>query len=488
MEFSQPITTDQQEGAKSPLFPYREIILALLASFYGGGGFGDKFFTETSFLAVSLIIMVTSKKWMILIICTIIITTLFQPALIQSPLLLAGILFSAKKPIHGVIVLLGSAMQHIGAFNPYYIPLILILVSAFMLWRPFDSEKLAFKGITSALLAINILSAFLVTKSPEAHQGFDFPYRVDIAKMTGVQAPGNTYSSIDDQGDLSGSEILVLEHDPKHGLAEFNWSQQRLWTNNQYFGSPLLRIATSLDGYLYSNLGCRVQNSGIRLLGEAHRTEYNSYISKKSGKLIFSDSDFLNNGAIGYQPHLIQATFHKFSHAHFILYGTSLGFIFALWLKSKQTAITIMAAVSVTACIGLHYQKIDIRIVDRNAPWPHSNGIGGIAANVSEEEGIMKVGRTGRAKILGIARDCSATHQNEKVIVMEGGSTVTIGNSIYEALDLPKGIENGINDAIPVRKKGTTEIGSCIQQVGDILLIGTNSAKSNWKKIYDASK
>ena len=484
------LSTSENQGGepKAPLFRLPDTTLVLAASVYAGGGFGEKFVTQASFLVVLLLILVTSKRWMIPILATILVTSLIQPALIQSPPLLAAIFLCSKRPATAVLVLLGSAVQLIGGFNPYYLPLVLLPAAVFSLWKPKAVERPAFKGIATAMLLINLFPAFLITKSPEAHQGFAFPYRVDIAKMPGVLPPGNTYSSIDDHGDIAGSEIQVLEHDPGHGLAQFNWSQQRLWTQNQYYGSALLRIATELDGFLYSNLGCRVDNPDIRWLGEAHRSEYNSLIGKKGGKLVFSDSDFLTNGAIGYQKQLANAMFHRFSFAHFILFGTSIGFLLALWPRTRTVAMILLATVSISACIGLHNQVIDIRIVDDNAPWPHAKGIGGIGAEVDADRGIMTVARAGRARILGIGRDCSATHRDEKVIVMEGGSTVKIGSITFHALDLPLGNTDGITDAIPVRELGSNEPGKCIQKSGKIVLIGTNSARENWKAIYDASK
>lgn len=477
-----------REEPMAPPFWYQDIILATAASIYAGGGFGNKFCTEAAFLSAVLLLLVRFRRLMIPLMGVIVMTCILLPSLMQSPFLLAAILLQGKRPSHAILVLFGSALQLLGGFNPFYLPLILLPMGILSLFHTWAGECRSFKAVAFTLLIVNIAPAIIPLKAPEAHQGFAFPYRVDIAKMAGVSNPGTTYSSIDDHGDLVNSEVLVLEHDPAHGLAKFNWSQQRLWPQNQYYGSVLLRIAAGLDGYLYSNLGCRVENSGLRLLGEAHRSEYNSFISKSSGKLIFSDSDFLNNGAIGYQEHLTDALFRRFSYAHSILFGTAICFLLSLWNCTKTAAMILLATISIATCVALKNHKIDIRIIDDRAPWPHSQGIGGIASEVNAEQGILTVGRIGRARILGIARDATATQKNEKVIVMEGGSIVNIGSATFEALDYPLGKADGITDAIPIREIGSKDLGKCIQKTGNTILIGTNSARLNWKTIYDASK
>jgi hypothetical protein len=147
-----------------------------------------------------------------------------------------------------------------------------------------------------------------------------------------------------------------------------------------------------------------------------------------------------------------------------------------------------MATVLLTACIAINFQTVDIRICDNQSPWPHSKGIGGIGSDVSDDSGIKTVSRSGRAQILGIARNAFGSHRNEKVIVMEGGSSVKIGQTTYEALDLPLGESDGIIDAIPIRRIGSDDLGKCLQKIESIVLIGTNSARSNSKTIYDAAK
>jgi hypothetical protein len=472
----------------APLFRNVETLLWLLAAVYSGGAFGEKVLTQTAFLLILLIILVSSRKWEMGILAVIIGTSLIQPALMQCPFLISAILIYTKRPEKSALVMLGSALQLIGSLNPFYIPLFLLFPIGLTLWRPIKLQSHTFNATILALVLINLFPAFTHTRSPEAHQGFAFPYRIDIAKMQGVNPPGATYSSIDNHGDIATSEIQVLEHDPKHGLATFNWSQRRLWPENQYYGSVLLRIACELDGFLYSNLGCRVDHSSIRLLGEAHQTEYNSFISKKFGKLVFSDSDPLNNGAIGYQQHLFSALFQKYSLAHFILIGCSFACLLTLIPRTKSSGIYLLAIISITVCMQMYNQSIDVRIVDDRAPWPHSKGVGGIASELDEKSGIITVGRTGRAKILAIARGMHAQLLNEKVVVMEGDASVKIGSKVYEALDLPLGEFNGILDSIPIRERGTHGPGQCIQKVEGITLIGTNSARINHKSIYDAAK
>jgi hypothetical protein len=481
-----PIKTKKEEPIAPP-FLYQDVILAVTAAIYAGGGFGQKFTAEAAFILTALLILVNSPKWGIIVITGIIGLCLYEPALIQSPPLLGAILLYGKKPKHAILVLLGSALQLIGGFNPFYLPIILIpgILLASWAWAP--KNKLI--QITALLLlAVGILPTLAPQKSPLGHQGFAFPYRIEIAKRPDTSQAKSTYTSIDDHGDYESAQVMVLEHDPPHGIATHNWSQSRLWTENQYFGAPLLRIATGLDGFLYSNLGCRVDGPRLRLLGEGHRTEHNSIISKKSGQLVFSDSDGLNNGAVGYQKNLADALFQRFSIAHGILLGTTACFILTLWPRTKVIALPLMATVLLTVCIANNFQNVDIRICDTKAPWPHSKGIGGIGSDVSDESGIKTVSRSGRAQILGIARNANGLHRNEKVIVMEGGSSVKIGQTIYEALDLPMGDSNGIIDAIPIRRIGSDRPGKCLQKSGGILLIGTNSAKSNSKTIYDAAK
>lgn len=488
MDVFQNTSTSKKEEPKAPPFLYQEVILALAASIYAGGGFGNKFYTEVAFLISVALLLVRAKRWMIPIVGVILVSSVLLPPLIQSPFLLAAVFLHARRTTQAILILLGSALQLFAGFNPFYLPLFLLPLAIWALFYKRPADCKAAKAVVIALVFANIAPALVPQKAPVAQQSFEFPYRIDVAKNTEDVTRGKTYSSIDDHGDRVNADILVLEHDPGHGFATFNWSQKRLWTQNQYYGSALLRIATSLDGYLFSNLGCRVVNSGMRLLGEAHQGEFNSFISKSTGKLIFSDSDFLTNGAIGYQDHLAHALFRRFSYAHLILYGTAIGLMLALWKKTGTTAMIMLAALSVSALFALHNRAVDIRIVDDRAPWPHSHGIGGIASAVDQEQGIQTVGRMGNARILGIARDSSATHKSENVIVMEGGARVTVDGITFEASDYPLGLSDGIIDAIPIRRVGSEKTGRCILKTEHTTLIGTNSARMNWKRINDASK
>jgi hypothetical protein len=69
---------------------------------------------------------------------------------------------------------------------------------------------------------------------------------------------------------------------------------------------------------------------------------------------------------------------------------------------------------------------------------------------------------------------------------MEGRSKVKIGSAVFEALDLPLGEKDGIIDAIPVRRQGDSE-GACVQDWQGVVIIGTNSARKNWKAIHEAA-
>jgi len=478
--------TSTKGGAIAPPFCYQDLILAIAASIYAGGGFGEKIITETACFTMLILILVNCRRWMIPLALIIIIACTVLPALIQSPFLISALLLYHKKPCHAILVLTGSALQLCGGINPFYLPLFLIpMVLIIVLkanWGKVHTPAVAILAI------INLLPAIIPYKTPLAHQGFAFPYKIDSEIIAPDSKSGTTYSSIDDQGNRETAEILVLEHDPPHGFATCNWSQKRLWFQNQYYGTVLLRIATSLDGYVYSNIGCQVNNDGLRLLGEAHQKEHNSFISKSSGKLIFSDSDFLTNAAIGYQAHLARSLFCRFSLAHGILFGTVISCLLVLSAKGRNASIILLAVTSIAACGAINTQRVDVRVVANHALWPHSNGVGGIASEVERDREIKTIGRTGHARILAIGRDASATHNHEKVIVMEGSSRVKIGSTWYEALDLPQGEVDGIIDAIPIRQVDGNVDAKCKQLVNGAVLIGTNSARKNSKVIYDASR
>jgi hypothetical protein len=477
----------EKEGQHAPLFLFKNLALGLCAAIYSGGGFGIKFVTEASFICVCLLLFLKSSKLKACMVGAVVVLSLLEPALMQSPMLIATILLAHDQTKSALLVLLGSALQLIGGYNPFYLPLYLLpfafaAASNFLILGCNISKAL---GIL--LVAINIAPTLFPQQPPKGHQDFAAAYQIDIAREYGATA-GNTYTSIDDHGDHKSAKVMVLEHDPRHGLASHNWSQKRLWTENQYFGAPLLRIAAALDGFLYSNLGCRVDGLRLRLLGEAHASEHNHHISKRSGKLVFSDSDYLTNGAIGYQKNLTNALFSKFSLAHAIMLSTAICCCVSLFAEGRKIGLLFTVAVSLATCLTFHIQSVDIRVCDKGPPWPHSKGVGGIASALVDDYGIKSVARRGRAQVLGVARNSSATHQNEKVIVLEGGASVKVGNDTYEALDLPMGLSDGIIDAIPLRKKGENHLGKCIQKFGSVVLIGTNSARSNAKAIYESVK
>jgi hypothetical protein len=465
----------------------RNLAIGFCAAIYAGGGFGVKFVTEASFISVCLLLFLDSSKLKACMVGAVVVLSLLEPALMQSPMLIATILLAHDQTKNALLVLLGSALQLIGGYNPFYLPLYLVPFAYAAASNFLVLGRNISKALGILLIAINIAPTLFPQQSPKGHQNFAVAYQIDIARQYGAP-PVTTYTSIDEHGDHRSAKVMVLEHDPLHGLATHNWSQKRLWTENQYFGAPLLRIAAALDGFLYSNLGCRVDGLRLRLLGEAHASEHNHHISKRCGKLVFSDSDYLTNGAIGYQKNLTCGLFSKFSLAHAILLSTAICCGVSLLVKDRKIGLLFTVAVAVATCVAVHKQSVDIRICDTGFPWPHSKGVGGIASELIDDYGIKSVARRGHAQVLGVARNSSATHQNEKVIVLEGGASVKIGNVTYEALDLPMGLSEGIIDAIPLRKKGENHLGKCIQKFGNTVLIGTNSARRNAKAIYESVK
>ena len=478
----------KKEELIAPPFFLCEISLAIASAVYAGGGFGIKFLTEGAFILIAALILVTSSKRGIVLIGVIIVSCILLPALIQSPALLSTIFFASSRPKHAVLVLLGSALQFIGQINPFYLPVILMPMVVIVSMERLRPQENVLKVAGLLLLSINVLPTLFPQSAPQGHKRFDFPYQIDIANHTDGSDSAETYTSIDDSGKTKSAQILVLEHDAPKNLATLNWIQKRSWVENQYFGAPLFRIATSLDGFLYSNLGCKIDGSSFRYLGEAHQKENNDFISSKSGKILYSDSDFLLNGAIGYQDNLIKSLFGRFSLAQVILLGTVISCLLSLWSLTKSYAVPVAVVVALIALIMMHSKAVDIRISSSSAPWPHSKGIGGIGSEVEKLLGIKIVSRHGRAQILAIGRGSTATVYTEKVVVMEGSSSVVIGGITYEALDLPQGNVDGIVNALPIRKKGATDNGKSIQKIGEITLIGTNSARSNSKIIYAAIK
>ena len=478
----------KKEGPTAPPFSFNDVVIAITSTIYAGGGFGSRFITEAAFVITVATLLENNRKRDALGIAVILCLCVLMPALMQAAALIAAILLFCNRPKHAVVVLLGSTLQMLGGINPYYIPLILVPFTAIALIPKWNLPKKLTTTAVLFLLSLNLVPTLLPQEAPQGHQSFAFPYRIDVARNFQKGADHNTYTSIDDHGDPQSATVQVLEHDPPHNLATHNWSQKRLWTQNQYFGAPLYRIAAALDGFLYSNLGCRVNGPRLRLLGEAHRDEHNSIISSKNGKLVFSDSDFLNNGATGYQNQLNTALFNRFSIAHVILFGTAIAVLLATTAKAKVTVLPLITALALTTWFLMNHQKIDVRICATQAIWPHSKGVGGIGSEVTQETGIIMVARQGNARILAVGRDTNASLKSEKVIVMEGNSTVKVGNSTYEALDLPMGESEGIIDAIPIRKVGSKDSGKAILRTENVTMIGTNSARGNLKQIHDAAK
>lgn len=463
-----------------------EFLLVISIAIYAGGGFGQKFLVEAAFLVVlTLSAFSLRQKAKLGIIGAVAVVCILIPALIQASSLLAAILLMGGRTRNALFCLLGSTLQIVLPINPFYLPIVLFVFQVPFLFGKLHLPKRYLQWPIVVLLLINLIPALLPATAPLAHQEFPYPYRVDTGKWIDVVNKGISYSSMDDAGDLINASVYVLEHDPPHNLTQSNWQQQRLWCQNQYFGAEFLKIAAVLDGFVFSNLGCRINHRGLRLLGEAHDGEHNEFISRNLDRVIFSDSDFLTNGACGYQLNLINSLFRHISIAHFIFFSASLS-CFAL-LFSNNT-IMVGALMSITTIFPLVFtknSKVDIKIIDNHAIWPHSPGVGGLGMDVDENTGIRSVSRNGKSQVLGIARDCTADYSGEKLIFMEGGSKIQINGVTFTSLDHPMGEEDGITDAIPIRNSyDQTE--KSRQKINDVILIGTNSARKNWRLIYDS--
>ena len=468
---------------KTPLFSYLDVALCIFASVVGGGGFGSRLIAESAFLGLLALLSLKSKNSVQIAIVLLGISGIFAPAILQCELFLVALLIISGKPFIGLILCLCTLSQMIGCINPFYIPAFGILFSLLLV---LNKDKVNKISKTCLWVSISILAytAFLQIPIPQGQSSFAFPYQIDPSSFIGKPYTSETYTSIDNKGDWKSAKVLVLEHDAPEPLRKFNWSQKRLWTENQLFGTPVLRIAVALDGYLFSNLGSRVDNSFFRFLGEAHYGESNSFISMKKGQFIFSDSDFLTNGAIGYQSNLINSLFQSYSLSHLIFLFSVICSFLSLILPSPWLLITCIAITSTISIAVPFFTRCDVRIVSNTPIWPHSQGVFGLGNEPHEKDTVITTARYGQAKVLGVARNAIANHLSEKVVVLEGGAKVKIGDQVWQALDLPLGECDGIIDALPLQQIGAESKLQPRATANGVLIIGTNSARKNSEEIF----
>lgn len=445
-----------------------------------GGGLGWRAVSDLAFIATLGLIGASESNLKRLLIICISALSIIEPSIFQSNVFIASLLICFKHYKLTIIALASNLIQCIGHINPIYTPIYLLII--YIIISCIHIKTIYLKCFIVLFLILNTFLNIIVIPSPKSQQAFDYKYRIDISDITRKDS-AKTYTSIDNSGSMDNSEVYILEHDSIK-KTDGNWFQGRKWINTYLYGSELLRIATRMDGYLFSNLGSHIKAPSIRLLGEASYKTSNSYISIIKNSFYFSDSDFLTNSAVGYHKNLLESLFQRFSLSHVIIFGSVLSCIIGL-TNIKNTFLLFWNIALITIVVYIHSnQRINIKIVSDRDIWPHSNGVSGIGMEVNKKTGIKYTSKQGKADLLGIERYNTGIYNGEKVVILEGGAKVIINGITVTAPDYPLGENQGIIDAIPLLRSDIENESNSDISINGVRVIGTNSARLNFDAIF----
>ena len=300
--------------------------------------------------------------------------------------------------------------------------------------------------------------------------------RVSGRKQNGVGKlvyDNTTYQSVEAEG------AVYLDHNAHTDWDDANFMQRRPWGHNFPIAGEPLRMAIGRDGALISNLGAALKKDSSHFVyGLMDGWSLVPLAINIGGNLILADSDFTVNCLAPYQQSLIQrltGTDRGFMVFHFVC--AVLLIIILRWSKPWFTFVLVSVYF-----LSLWWPQVgDVRYVGRHHLWPHTD-LGEGLVRAFQLNGVnVRFGSTG-AKVLVVGEGFSATRSGERVVVLEPKGKGSLNGVVYEAGDVPQGIQDTVVDArIIFRAK--VALSSPVYQEDGVLIIATGTPASldiNW--------
>ena len=296
------------------------------------------------------------------------------------------------------------------------------------------------------------------------------------------------------QGDSPSTvpgSIILIEHDQwdaypvlaTHG----NWHQKEPWNENQLLGNQFWLAAIYGDGQFQSNLGGQAHSEGkVLLMSPSQLGTKASLAAERDNVLYLGDSDYFCNGMAAYQPALLReifgvpSQFVRLRLLSILLLAVGICLeVRPLFPRSIAIALCMMAVCF--ACIPMPIQG-DVRIVGKIYDPHEPSRASGVLGALADGEICAVRGDVG-VKMLVVAEGFSCVAEKETVILLEPGSSVTLGKDVISASDMPLGTVNENVDARHLNLNGK-DTGAAEYTIKGVRVIGTGSPSKNVVRVW----
>lgn len=450
------------------LFASKNDVLCFFAGLMiAAGGFGRNdvyiFAVAVALFAAFAERIADNWKWTVAILLFISALLIFPPLLHSTSFLaLLFTSFNKRRIATGLLISQISllASPYLAVSSQAYSPF--LSAASFLAWMGFSLISFGRKPVCSYIVFISYAvlltcSSQLYYQLPPAITGTNEPgYNIGdaIEKITGQQQSGVAYLVYKHHRDsvTKDASAVYLDHDAHSVWDEGNYIQPRPWGNQYIIGGEPLRMAIARDSVLITNLGAALKKDSPRLLYglfDEGRVQPMAILHEQC--LILSDSDFLVNCLAPYQPSLIRKLTGTDYDMQIFHFACSVALILSCF-SSVSLFLPILLAGGY-AVINLSSQPGEIRYEGKKSHWPHTNLGEGIVRTI-QKEGYNVLFGNKEARILVVGSYQTASAEDERLIILEPGAKVYINSCLYEAGNLPAGIQQGIVDARLLKKNG----------------------------------
>lgn len=279
-------------------------------------------------------------------------------------------------------------------------------------------------------------------------------------------------------------DVVLAEHDlvsipaGMPVMSAASWQQPEPWGHNQFVGDQYLLFALRRDGFYAGNLGGRLVPAGRMLLGAVDGSmplRVEPLVQRVDHTLFLGDSDAFVDRLCVYQAHAVRELLSPGWGPRGLNLLLVLGAVAACFPASSPRRLAVafhslvVGSLALVAAIPAHG---DVRI-EGPVGWPHDPGLGGAVPRALADAGIIMWPGSHGCTVLCVGPGRTVRSRGERLVFLEPGSTVRIGEEVVRAGEIPLGAVDGIPDARQLARDGV-DVGVTAEVQG-IRIIGTGS-------------
>ena len=478
-----------------------DFILFCAIALCSGNGFGSRDYYNYGVI-ISLIVMaidavrVRRDYFLLLPVLALLIISIGNDSILQATSLLVLLLILFNRSIIAASLLFSSIVPFFCFLVPCIFPSFLLsplitsvlYFSCFFLLMKFQDKVckvilFLLCMVYALFLAYVGLSVFEIDKCPEKNMPPGYNTGNTLEKILEKELPenGTLYYANQQYTSITNTGTVYLDHDSctKYDGGEF--VQESPWSKNQLIAIEPLRVNVVEDGCLVLNLGSKIEDKNLApLWGQSSGLDFNTLCAYDGSRLIFGDSDMAGDMLSPYQANLWRQ-----------LCGLNLGYriwlclvctvVFTTFFFIKRRLLFCLTVLCIVilfrVMLNLTHLEGGVRYVGDKVYYPHSTLCYGVVRAFNKLDVLMWFSNK-NAKVLAIGAGHCATHDGEKIIVLEPGAKVMINGRTYSAGILPMGTVNQIVDAREIVEENKRSIGVALYETSGVIIIATGSPAS----------